>query len=127
VEGKTLYVHRLAYVLWVGPIPEGMTVDHECHNDDESCADGVNCAHRRCVNPDHLRVRTMGENIRGRVGRPRKQRSDHREHDCKRGHEYTEENTYISPAGKRQCRACNKLATDAYRERKALAQNTLLT
>jgi hypothetical protein len=26
---------------------------------------------------------------------------------CKRGHEFTPENTYVSPGGKRSCRTCN--------------------
>lgn len=36
-----LYAHRVAYELLVGPIGEGMTLDHTCDV-------------RHCVNPDHL-------------------------------------------------------------------------
>ncbi len=32
---------------------------------------------------------------------------------CARGHEMTPENTYVSPAGQRQCRACKKVVSEA--------------
>lgn len=47
----TTYAHRMAYILMVGPIPEGMELDHICRN-------------RSCVNPSHLRVCTHSENLR---------------------------------------------------------------
>jgi hypothetical protein len=43
--------HRVVYELLVGPIPEGLTLDHLCKN-------------IICVNPDHLEPVTMGENVR---------------------------------------------------------------
>ena len=54
VQGQWVYAHRLAYEVLVGPIPEGMTVDHTCHNADETCKGGSECKHRICCNPDHL-------------------------------------------------------------------------
>jgi hypothetical protein len=41
VAGKTLYAHRLAHELWLGPIPNGRWVLHRCGN-------------RACCNPNHL-------------------------------------------------------------------------
>ncbi|MEZ5411050.1 MAG: hypothetical protein R2761_23670 [Acidimicrobiales bacterium] len=35
--------------------------------------------------------------------------AEHRKTHCKHGHEYTEENTYVTPQGARKCRTCEKL------------------
>jgi DNA-binding XRE family transcriptional regulator len=43
--------HRAYYERFVGPIPEGMMLDHLCRI-------------RACVNPDHLEPVTNGENVR---------------------------------------------------------------
>ncbi|HEY5834659.1 HNH endonuclease signature motif containing protein [Streptomyces sp.] len=59
---KALYVHRVAYELMIGPIPEGMHLDHVCHNRDLSCLGREKCLHRRCVNPHHLEPVTPREN-----------------------------------------------------------------
>jgi hypothetical protein len=74
----TVRVHRFAYEQMVGPIPAGMTIDHMCH-DSSVCAGGVDCPHRRCVNPAHLAVATIGENA-GRSLRGRRKLT------CIRGH-----------------------------------------
>lgn len=61
--------HRVAYELFVEPIPEGMTIDHVCHTLDIDCLGGRTCPHRLCVCPDHLAVKTREENYRlGRLG-----------------------------------------------------------
>lgn len=46
---KTTYAHRVSYEIHHGPIPEGMHIDHACHN-------------RACVNPAHLRLATVKQN-----------------------------------------------------------------
>lgn len=48
---RLVFVHRLAYEVFVGPIPYGMTIDHLCSN-------------KLCINPGHLEVVTRGENTR---------------------------------------------------------------
>jgi hypothetical protein len=41
---------------------------------------------------------------------------------CKRGHEFTPENTYVNPAGHRQCRECGRARLREYMARKRAAQ-----
>lgn len=57
------YAHRVSYELFVGPIPEKLTIDHLCH-DPLSCREGNVCPHRRCVRPEHLEAVTLRTNIR---------------------------------------------------------------
>lgn len=54
-------IHRLSWIYYKGDIPEGMVIDHLCH-DPATCKGGVTCEHRRCVNPDHLQLVTASEN-----------------------------------------------------------------
>lgn len=65
LEGTLYSAHRVAYETWVGPVPEGHDLDHECHN--KAVARGecgaTDCQHRRCFNPDHLVPRTRRGNL----------------------------------------------------------------
>ena len=60
-KGKSVLTHRLVVIARDGEIPNGMTVDHQCH-DSHVCRDVASCVHRRCVNPEHLAVMTAAEN-----------------------------------------------------------------
>jgi hypothetical protein len=91
--------HRIAYELWVGPIPEGHEIDHICHNVSNTCPGGK-CLHRRCIEPAHLRA------VTGRVNRNASPKSNARKIRCKRGHPYTLENTMHNTGGTRRCRTC---------------------
>jgi hypothetical protein len=62
IDNKYTLAHRFAYTLLVGPIPDELVIDHECHNRDLSCPGGP-CEHRRCVNPAHIIPRTIGQNV----------------------------------------------------------------
>lgn len=102
-KGANLRAHRVAYEVAVGPIPDGLTIDHVCHNRD-SCSGGKTCPHRRCVNPDHLTPATAVENMKRGHGPLVQERKTH----CKHGHEFSEENTYVYPNGHRRCLTCGR-------------------
>lgn len=107
--------HRLVYAILVGPIPDGMTLDHTCHTEDQSCTGGTSCPHRACVNPSHLEPVTAQENS-GR-GYPARKLA------CVNGHPFTPENTYRTPGdGHRACRACMRDSARRYQARKTEVQ-----
>lgn len=54
VDGRGEFAHRVSYIVHIGPIPDGLHIDHACHTRDKSCRGGPTCLHRRCVNPSHL-------------------------------------------------------------------------
>ncbi len=78
-EGET-YAHRVAYKWFVGPIPDGFHVDHQCHNRDPHCKLKDRCPHRRCIRPDHLDACPPATNIQRATGST--------DTHCKRGHPY---------------------------------------
>jgi hypothetical protein len=76
------------------------------------------CRVRHCVNPDHLEAVTCRENLlRGET----LQAANVAKTECPQGHPYDEENTYVYPNGRRDCRTCNAAACARYRARKAAA------
>ncbi len=89
VDGRARPVHRLAFECWVGPIPEGLEIDHVFER---------GCRFRDCLEPSHLEAVTHRENLR-RVSR----RTTH----CPAGHPYSGENLIMLNATKRRCRACH--------------------
>lgn len=83
------YVHREAYERAVGPIPDGLDIDHLCRN-------------RGCGNPGHLEPVTHFENCR--------RGSQAQQTHCVNGHEFAGDNLLIrfrrTGAPYRQCRQC---------------------
>jgi hypothetical protein len=92
--------HRMAWELLVGPIAEGLVLDHLCKNP-------------ACVNPDHLEPVTQGENLRRAKVAGRGQR---RKTHCPSGHEYSATNTYLHRGKHRYCRTCLRSAQQRYRD-----------
>src|SRR6266581_3341479 len=104
--------HRLAYQLTVGPIPDGLVIDHLCSN-------------KVCCNPSHMEPVSRGEN-RARAPLAGVAELHAAQDRCINGHEFTR----ISDRGERLpgrarlnrvCRECANSASRSYRARKARA------
>lgn len=111
-DGKPGRTHRWAYEHFVGPIPEGMTIDHMC---------GV----PRCVRPDHLRAVTLQQNIL----------AHHREQTqtCRQGHDTTFPGSTVTRKKSdrksgvrfvRKCVECERLSAERRRVRERASRNT---
>ena len=96
VTKKKAQAHRASYEYFVGPIPEGMQIDHLCR---------VRC----CVNPAHLELVTQSENTRR--GHLWQDAVTH----CPQGHPYSPENlaSWGLRKGQRICLICNRLRKHA--------------
>jgi len=86
-----MLAHRYSYTTLVGPVPDGLDLDHLCRN-------------RRCVRPDHLEPVTHRENLLRSplTWAARRSAQTH----CVHGHEFTPENTFRQHHGTRGCRTC---------------------
>ncbi len=92
-DGKRWTAHRWLYERLVGPVPDGLELDHLCRN-------------IRCVRIDHLEPITHQENIvRGVSWAGQNAAKTH----CPKGHPYDLLNTlYEGVERVRRCRACVK-------------------
>lgn len=99
---RLVLMHRWAYLLFIGPIPQDLELDHLCSTP-------------RCVNPDHLEPVTHEvNNSRGNSISANHARKTH----CPQGHLYSEENTYSRPSKlSRECRICKTKHTIASNRR----------
>jgi hypothetical protein len=97
---KIKRAHRYAYETLIGPIPDGLVIDHLCRNPS-------------CVNPEHMEPVTSGENSRRGDAGGYNARKTH----CANGHEFTPENTYWRKrnSGGRACRICQRKAVQRSR------------
>lgn len=101
IDYQTQLAHRIAYELFIGPIPNGLQIDHLCRV-------------RYCVNPQHLEAVTCRENLmRGETHAARLARQTH----CKNGHAFEGQNVAHDKDGWRRCRTCARNNTASYRAR----------
>lgn len=104
----TQRAHRIFYMAMVGPIPDGLQLDHLCAN-------------RKCVNPDHLEAVTPRVNtLRSAAPSAINARKTH----CHRGHAFDDTNTRVEvgtdgTTQRRICRACKAINQREYTARKA--------
>ncbi|HXU02716.1 MAG TPA: HNH endonuclease signature motif containing protein [Polyangia bacterium] len=94
VNGRLFRAHRLAYTVFVGPIPDGCVLHHLC---DE----------KTCINPEHLAPMPLADHMR--------HHNPLRE-TCARGHSMTNAMTNPSRRG-RACRVCFNAARRARQEK----------
>lgn len=97
-DGRSIQrrAHRVAYEHLVGPIPDGLTLDHLCRTP-------------ACVNPSHLEPVTAAENIK---------RAAASITTCAQGHPYDASNTIRRRDGRRRCRECNRVRVALWRAAK---------
>ncbi len=113
-EGRVWRAHRLAWVFAGNKIPGGM---HVCHH----------CDVRLCINPAHLFVGTRSDNMRDCVAKGRHSAIGLKvvasmrkaETHCKRGHEWSPENTLRTKKGCRRCLECKRIRARGWRKRRS--------
>jgi hypothetical protein len=99
-QGKQRFSSHVSAHLFLGfKFPENSQSVYICHR----------CDNPRCVNPAHLFIGTPTDNVQDAIAKGRRYEQP-RLKQCQRGHAFTPENTYIKPNGRRNCKACLKLA-----------------
>ena len=101
LNDKNVMSHRFSYEYFnKKKIPHGFHIDHLCCNP-------------RCVNPNHLELVTLRENML-RAKNPISSQAD--KTHCKRGHPFSGKNLYIAKDGHRKCLICIRLRTEQFRK-----------
>jgi hypothetical protein len=103
VNNRTVNLHRFAYRVWRGEIPENLEIDHLCRV-------------RSCCNPAHLEaVDRWTNNIRGNSKSAQRARQTH----CVRGHPLSADNICKAPPSspnRRTCKICHELRRSRYQK-----------
>lgn len=99
-NGRMRYglAHRVMYTHELGPIPDGLDLDHLCRN-------------RACCNPDHLEPVTRQTNLlRGETIPAARAQVTH----CPAGHPYSGDNLFRDKKNRRACRECVRAKNREY-------------
>lgn len=102
VKKSPYLAHRIVFEIFNGKLNPLLVLDHTCKN-------------RKCVNPDHLREVTHKINMLENSDSNSFKNST--KTHCPKGHEYSDENTYLDTANRRQCKPCRR-ASDKIRDAK---------
>ena len=92
-QSTNMLVHRVSWELSNGKIPEGLCIDHLCRV-------------RHCVNPSHMEIVSLKVNVLRGIGLSAE---NSKKTECKNGHLFSPENTYLANGKygiQRQCRKC---------------------
>lgn len=101
INNRSVKVHRYSYKLHVGPIPDGLTIDHLCRV-------------KHCVNPEHFELVTALENVRRRV----EKNPQPKQKDC-----LVCGSTFVPPVSKRKRqKACSARCANELKSRSAKAR-----
>lgn len=104
LDGKMRLAHRASYEIFVGPIPDGLTIDHLC-------------TVRACVRPQHLEAISLAENLRRAKAWENGAAAQRAKTHCAQGHPFAGDNLRIAGDGRRVCRACAREQMARRRER----------
>lgn len=92
IGNKSRLAHRIAWEKEIGPIGEGLQIDHLCRN-------------RPCINVLHMELVTSRENTMRGIGPCA---INARKNKCDKGHILSGENLRIRPNGRRECKECSR-------------------
>ena len=93
---EKVLVHRLSLQLFKpNEFKSHLNVNHKCN-------------YKKCFNPEHLYCGTYVDNYKDAVNAGVRLLKSF----CKRGHEFTSQNTYLTKNNIRQCKECKKLSLE---------------
>lgn len=118
-QGKRAGAHRVVYEVLVGPIPEGLQLDHLCRV-------------TMCVNPDHLEPVTLKVNQERKKAKWAKPKEPSQAQlrwakgECRNGHVLAQVGIleYKRPSGsiRKQCRACQHDVQERWRRKQGIPE-----
>lgn len=94
---RVVLAHRWSYENFIGPIPDGLQIDHLCRV-------------RHCVRPSHLEPVTPRENLMRGVRKTEQT-------ECAHGHSL--DDALVDALGRRSCRDCKRNRQSTVQRRKA--------